>query len=129
MPVIPIGTSSCYYRFEGVPGRPVLVLSHSLGLDHGMWDAQVADLLPHYRVLRYDTRGHGRSAVTPGPYTVEQLARDVLGIMDCLGIERAHFGGLSLGGMTGMWLGAHAGYRINRLVLANTAAQMPPPEL
>ncbi len=118
-----------HYRSEGDEHAPALVLSNSLGADLSMWAPQMPALTKYFRVVRYDTRGHGRSSVTPGPYTIEQLGRDVLGVMDCLGIERADFCGLSLGGMTGMWLGAHAGYRINRLVLANTAAQMPPPDL
>ena len=86
MPVIPTGPTSSYYRLEGVPGRPVLVLSHSLGLDHGMWDAQTADLLPHYRCLRYDTRGHGASSVTAGDYSIAELAQDVLALADACGV-------------------------------------------
>ncbi len=128
MPVIPIGTSSCYYRFEGVPGRPVLVLSHSLGLDHGMWDAQVADLLPHYRVLRYDTRGHGASRVPAGDYSIAELAQDVLALADACGVARFAFCGLSLGGMIGQWLGAHAPDRLTHLVLANTSSRLTDPQ-
>lgn len=128
MPVVPIRTSSCYYRFEGVPGRPVLVLSHSLGLDHGMWDAQVADLLPHYRVLRYDTRGHGASSVTAGDYSIAELGQDVLALADACGVARFAFCGLSLGGMIGQWLGAHAPDRLTHLVLANTSSRLTDPE-
>ena len=72
-----LGDASCYYRFDGAADRPVLVLSHSLGLDHGMWDAQAADLLPHFRVLRYDTRGHGASSAPAGDYTIAELGADV----------------------------------------------------
>ena len=79
MPLLANGNASFYYRLDGAPDRPVLVLSHSLGLDHGMWDAQAADLLPHFRVLRYDTRGHGASSATPGDYSIAELGRDVAG--------------------------------------------------
>ncbi len=116
-----------YYRLDGASDRPVIVLSHSLGLDHAMWDAQVADLAPHFRVLRYDTRGHGASMVLPGDYTIEQLGRDVLALVDALGIRQFVFCGLSLGGMIGQWLGAHAPERLTHLVLANTTARVDDP--
>jgi len=115
-------------RVDGAADAPVVVLSNSLGTDLSMWDAQVPALTAHFRVLRYDTRGHGASAVTPGPYSIEQLGRDVVGLLDGLDIERAHFCGLSMGGMTGMWLGVNAPERLRRLVLANTAAQVGPPD-
>jgi len=89
-----------------------------------MWDAQVPALEKDFRVLRYDTRGHGQTALTPGPYTIEQLAQDVVGLLDALRLDRVHFCGLSLGGMTGMWLGAHSGKRLNKLVLCNTGARI-----
>jgi 3-oxoadipate enol-lactonase len=106
---------------------PVVVLSNSLGTAMDMWSAQVAALAARFRVLRYDTRGHGRSDVPAGAYGLDRLGRDVLDLMDALGIARAHFCGLSLGGMTGQWLGVHAPDRFDRLVLANTAACMGPP--
>ncbi|MEP7208849.1 MAG: 3-oxoadipate enol-lactonase, partial [Casimicrobiaceae bacterium] len=118
-----------HYRIEGPAQAPALVLSNSLGTDLTMWDPQIAELTRHFRVLRYDTRGHGQSTASLAPYSVEQLGRDVLGLLDVVGIERAHFCGLSLGGMTGMWLAAHEGWRIQRLVLANTTARMAKPEL
>ena len=93
----------------------MLVLSHSLGLDHGMWDAQTADLLPHYQVLRYDTRGHGASSVAAGDYSIAELAQDVLALADACGVARFAFCGLSLGGMIGQWLGAHAPDRADRI--------------
>jgi 3-oxoadipate enol-lactonase len=80
-------------------------------------------------VLRYDSRGHGQSAVSPGPYTIEQLSRDALHLMDALGIERARFCGLSMGGMVGQWLGTHAPQRVDRLMLCNTSALIGPPEV
>ncbi len=80
MPIIQTAAGSCYYRLDGADDKPVLVLSHSLGLDHGMWDAQIADLAPHLRLLRYDTRGHGASAAPTGDYTIDQLGRDVIAL-------------------------------------------------
>ncbi|BDC50140.1 3-oxoadipate enol-lactonase [Bryobacterales bacterium F-183] len=115
-----------YYRLEGRPELPVLILSHSLGCDHGMWDLQMPALLEHFRVLRYDTRGHGASDVTPGEaYSVEQLARDAVALADALGIATFDFCGLSLGGMTGMRIAAGTSGRLRRLVLANTSAKFP----
>jgi len=112
------------YQLEGPPGAPVLVLSNSLGTDLGMWDTQIPAFAEHFRVLRYDTRGHGRSLVTPGPYSIEQLGRDVLALLDALQIERAHFCGLSMGGLIGQWLGINAGHRLQRLIVCNTAAKI-----
>jgi 3-oxoadipate enol-lactonase/4-carboxymuconolactone decarboxylase len=121
MPVIDVNGHRCFYRLHGRDGDPVVMLSHSLGLEHGMWDALTAQLLPHARVLRYDTRGHGVSEATPGDYTVEQLATDALALADALGIGTVAWCGLSLGGMIGQWLGARAPGRLTRLVLANTS--------
>ncbi len=118
-----------HYRFDGAADAPVLILSNSLGTDLGMWAPQMGALMQRFRVLRYDTRGHGKSTVTPGPYAIEGLGRDVLALADHLRIDRFDFCGLSMGGMTGMWLGIHAPLRLRRLVLANTAAQIAPPEL
>jgi 3-oxoadipate enol-lactonase len=128
MPFAEVNGGRLHYRFDGPEGAPVLVLCNSLGTDHTMWDPQVPAFARKLRVLRYDRRGHGASAVTPGPYTIEQLARDVLGLLDQLAIDRVRFCGLSLGGMTGMWLGTHAGNRIEKLVLCNTAAQIGSPD-
>ena len=111
-------------RVEGPSDAPWLVLSNSLGADLTMWDDQTPALARRFRVLRYDQRGHGASAVTPGPYTIEQLGRDVLALLDALKARKAHFCGISMGGMTGMWLGVNAAERIDRLVLANTAPQI-----
>jgi 3-oxoadipate enol-lactonase len=129
MPFAEVSGGSIHYRIDGAPDAPVLVLSHSLGTDLAMWDRQVAALGRSFKVLRYDGRGHGRSLVTPGPYSIELLARDVVSLLDRLGTARVHFCGLSLGGMVGLWLGAHEPARVDRLVLANTAAQLGPPEV
>jgi 3-oxoadipate enol-lactonase / 4-carboxymuconolactone decarboxylase len=110
-----------FHRLEGVPEKPVLVLSHSIGADHAMWTPQVPDLLSHFQVLRYDTRGHGASEVTKDEYSIEMLGRDVLGLADSLGIRKFAFCGLSLGGAIGQWLGANAADRLTSLVLANTS--------
>lgn len=104
-----------------MPDKAVLVLSHSIGVDHAMWAPQVPDLLPHFQVLRYDTRGHGASEVTKGEYTIELLGRDALGLADSLGIRKFAFCGLSLGGAIGQWLGVNAADRLTSLVLANTS--------
>ena len=116
-----------YYRHEGAEDRPVLMLSHSLGLDHGMWDPQIPDWLPHFRIVRYDTRGHGGSGVTPGDYTIEQLGRDALAVADAAGVSRFAFCGLSLGGMIGQWLAANAPDRVTQLILANTSPRLTDP--
>jgi 3-oxoadipate enol-lactonase/4-carboxymuconolactone decarboxylase len=112
-----------FYRLEGRPGLPVLVLSQSLGADHGMWDPQIPSLLSHFQVLRYDTRGHGASDVPPSDYSIEQLGQDVLGLADALGISKFAFCGLSMGGAVGQWLALNAADRLTALVLANTSSQ------
>jgi 3-oxoadipate enol-lactonase / 4-carboxymuconolactone decarboxylase len=116
-----------YYRLEGAAGRPVVALSHSLGLDHTMWDPQMAALTARFRVLRYDLRGHGGSDATPGDYTVERLGRDALALLDRLGLDRVAWCGVSLGGMVGQWLAAHAGDRLSSLVLANASPRITDP--
>jgi 3-oxoadipate enol-lactonase len=105
---------------------PAVVLSNSLGSTHRMWDAQIAELEQHFTVVRYDTRGHGGSPVPDGPYTIDDLADDVVALLDRLGIERAHIVGLSLGGMTAMRLAARNPERVDRMVLLCTGAQLPP---
>jgi 3-oxoadipate enol-lactonase len=114
---------------EGASEAPALVLSNSLGTNLHMWDAQIPALLERFRVVRYDSRGHGASGVGEGPYSMDQLGADVLAILDALAIEKAHFLGLSKGGMVGQWLLIHAPHRIDRAILANTAPQMSPPDM
>ena len=113
-----------HVRTDGDPARPCLVLSNSLGTDLSMWDPQAATLARDFYVLRYDTRGHGRSDIGTAPVTLDRLGRDVVGLLDALAIPRAHFCGISMGGMTGQWLGIHAPHRLDKLVLANTAARI-----
>jgi 3-oxoadipate enol-lactonase/4-carboxymuconolactone decarboxylase len=110
-----------------VAERSVIVLSHSLGLDHGMWDGQVPALLGRFRVLRYDWRGHGASDAPAGDYTLEQLGRDALTLLDRLQLERVAWCGVSLGGMVGQWLAVNAPERLSTLVLANTSARVADP--
>ena len=116
------------YRVDGPPDASVLVLSHALGLSLTMWDPQVAPLSRAFRVVRYDHRGHGGSPVPAGPYTIEELGRDLIHLLDRLGLDRVSLCGLSLGGMVGMWIASNAPKRIDRLVLCCTAAQMPRPD-
>ena len=115
------------YQLDGPQGAPVLVLSNSLGTDLGMWDTQIPAFAEHFQVLRYDTRGHGQSLVSEGPYSIEQLGHDVLALLDALHIEKAHFCGLSMGGLIGQWLGINAGSRLRSLVVCNTAAKIGEP--
>src|SRR6478672_12348283 len=117
----------CYYRLEGAADRPIVVLSHSLGLDHGMWDPQMAGLLSRFRVLRYDLRGHGGSDAPAGVYTLEMLGRDALALLDAFQIDRASWCGVSIGGIVGQWLAAYAPERLSRLVLANTSPRIADP--
>lgn len=108
------------------PDAPAVILSNSLGSTLTMWDQQVAALARHFRVVRYDTRGHGESPVPVGPYTIDDLADDVIALLDRLHVARAHFVGLSLGGMTGLRLAARNPDRIDRLVLLCTSALLGP---
>jgi len=126
LPFITANNIRQFYRLEGQHGKPVLLLSHSLGADHGMWAPQMPDLLYHFQVLRYDTRGHGASSVPQGEYSVELLGHDVLSLADALGIKQFAFCGLSMGGAVGQWLAIRAPGRLSKLVLANTSAQFGP---
>lgn len=105
---------------------PAVVLSNSLGSTHRMWDAQIAELEKHFTVVRYDTRGHGDSPVPAGPYAIDDLADDLIALLDRLDIERAHLVGLSLGGMVTMRVAARNPERVNRIALLCTGAQLPP---
>ena len=115
-----------FCRVEGVGNGAPVVFSHSLGCTLEMWDEQAAALAATRRVIRYDSRGHGRSDAPSGDYSNEMLGRDAMAVFNAFGLYRTDFVGLSMGGMTGMWLGANAPDRIDRLVLANTTAKMAP---
>jgi 3-oxoadipate enol-lactonase / 4-carboxymuconolactone decarboxylase len=121
-------TVALHHQIDGPEGAPVVVLGSSIGTSGAMWEPQVAALSRRYRVVRYDHRGHGRSPVPRGPYSLDDLGRDVLALLDHLGLEKVAYGGLSLGGMVGMWLGIHARERISSLVLCCTSAYLGPPE-
>ena len=114
---------------EGDENKEILMLSNPMGTNLHLWDPQIPALAEHFRVVRYDSRGHGASVANQGPYSVEGLGRDALAFMDALGIERVHWLGLSMGSIVGLWLLVHARERIGRAVLASTAAQMPGPDL
>lgn len=115
-----------YYRLEGSADKPLLVLVHALGTDHGLWEPQMSALLRHFQVFRLDLRGHGASDAPAGDYTIGQLGEDVL---TAVPRERFFYCGLSLGGMIGQWLAARHPGRIERLVLANTSARVADPSL
>jgi 3-oxoadipate enol-lactonase len=112
------------YEIEGESG-PWVVLSHSLACSLRMWDEQAAMLRPRYRVLRFDTRGHGASDAPPGPYSLDQLAEDVKGLLDTLQVRQPHFVGLSLGGMIGMTLALKYPYVFRSLALCDTTSRVP----
>ena len=116
-----------HVEMEGPPTAPVLMLSNSLGTNLHMWDDQVPAWTGHFRLVRYDRRGHGRSSAPQGPYTMERLGRDVVAVLDALNISTVNWCGLSMGGMVGQWLGANAGARIDKLILSNTACFFPDP--
>lgn len=129
MPHIEANGAQVYYEISGTPGKPWLMLSNSLGTRLEMWDGQADALAGEYRILRYDSRGHGRSDAPTGAYDIDRLGRDALALLDALGVQRTRFCGLSMGGMVGMWLGVNAPERLERLVLCNTGTLLGPPEL
>ena len=125
MPLFDADGCPIHVELEGPERAPVLMLSNSLGTTLHMWDGQVAPFTQHFRLVRYDRRGHGKSGLPKGPYTMERLGRDVLAVLDGLGIEKISWCGLSMGGMVGQWLGANAPERVERLVLSNTSSYFP----
>jgi 3-oxoadipate enol-lactonase len=129
VPFAQVGGHRLNYRFDGPEDAPVLMLSNSLGTSLAMWQPQVAAFAARFRLLRYDTRGHGASDVPPCPYTIDEIGRDALALLDALGLARVHFCGLSMGGSTGQWLAAHAPERIDKLILCNTGAKIGTDEL
>jgi 3-oxoadipate enol-lactonase len=114
-----------YVEVAGREDAPALMLSNSLGTNLHMWDDQADEFARHFRIVRYDRRGHGLSGVPQGPYSMERLGRDVLSVLDALGIRKSNWCGLSMGGMVGQWLGANAPDRVEKLILSNTSAYYP----
>ncbi len=129
MAEIKLGDVSFNVSVEGDDRAPALLIAHSLGSDLSQWEPQMPSLTRRFRVIRYDSRGHGLSEPTPGPYSVEQLGRDALAILDALKVKKAHFMGLSLGGAVGMWLMINAPERIDRAILSNTNACFGHPDV
>ncbi|MEM7022944.1 MAG: 3-oxoadipate enol-lactonase [Pseudomonadota bacterium] len=129
MPHVQANGIRIHHELSGPPDAPVVMLSNSLGTRLDMWAPQMVALSDRYRVLRYDSRGHGRTDVPPGPYSIELLAEDAVALLDALGIDRVHFCGLSKGGMVGQRLAVRHGDRLRSLILCATAAHLPPPEL
>ena len=119
MPTIDANGCPINVEIEGRDGAPVLMLSNSLGTNLHMWDEQAREFAKHFRLVRYDRRGHGKSGVPKGPYHMEMLGRDVIAILDALKIEKANWCGLSMGGMVGQWLGANAPGRFDKMVFSN----------
>lgn len=124
MPAIDANGCKINVEINGPENAPALMLSNSLGTNLHMWDEQAKALSERYRVIRYDQRGHGKSGAPKGPYTIEQLGRDALAILDHLKIAKAHFLGLSMGGTTGMWLACMAPDRFHKIILSNTSARI-----
>lgn len=131
MPFAIVNGVKLHYRIDRAvrSDAPWLVFSNSLGADLQMWASQIRPVTQHFNVLRYDTRGHGHSDAPAGSYTIDQLAGYVIDLMDHVGIARAHFCGISMGGLTGAALAARYPSRIVRAVLANTAAKIGSPEI
>jgi 3-oxoadipate enol-lactonase len=124
MPDIEIDGARIWYSVVGPENAPAVLLLHSLGTTHELWDAQMPALQNAFRVVRYDLRGHGHSTAPPGDYRIDQLGRDALAVLDAAGVQRAAVCGISIGGLTSIWLGQQASSRVRRLVLANTAARI-----
>ncbi len=114
-----------HYELSGRERRPTVMLSHSLASSFKMWEPQMEGLRSHFQVLRYDTRGHGKSEVTPAPYTLELLCEDAIGLLNFLGIDRVHWVGLSMGGMIGQAVALHYPQRLLSLTLCDTSAVIP----
>lgn len=124
MPLLQIAGAEMHYRLDGPVSAPVILLANSLGTTLDLWDAQMLALTRHFRVLRYDMRGHGGSSIAVPHFDIERLGRDAVALLDALGLARVHFCGLSLGGVVGIWLGARASERLHKLALCNTAATL-----
>ncbi|MFM8546782.1 MAG: alpha/beta fold hydrolase [Betaproteobacteria bacterium] len=123
MPLVRIGDIDINYRIDG--DGPWLTLAHPLAAELGIWAPQMPVLTPHFRVLRFDFRGHGTTSSTPAPYSLGQLARDALGLFDHLGIQKSHWVGLSMGGMVAQVLALQRPGVLNRMVIADSTSRRP----
>jgi len=119
-----VNGATLHVQIEGNAAHPTLLLSNGLGTNSNMWSPQMPAFMEYFQVVRYDVRGHGKSMSTPGDYSIALLAHDALGILDTLKIDKAYFCGLSMGGMIGQWIGAHAPERLSRMVLSNTGSKL-----
>jgi len=128
MPTAALDGVTLNYQWDGDDGKPVLLLSNSLSTDLRMWESQIPAFTEHFRVLRYDNRGHGGSSSPDGEYSIDQIAGDAVALMDHTGVERAHVCGVSMGGMVAMWLGINAADRVGKLVMSNTSSDVSPPD-
>jgi 3-oxoadipate enol-lactonase len=125
MPQVQIGSGRYFYRREGNPRLPAVVLAHPVGSDHGIWDAVVPGLLRDFHVVRFDFHGHGGSDTVKSEYSVEQFSDDAIALLDTLDIETFSFCGISLGALTGLVLATRHPRRVQRLVVANASAKLP----
>jgi 3-oxoadipate enol-lactonase len=124
MPEVENEGARIWYTVDGRDDAPAMLLMHSLGTTNALWDEQLPLLVDKYRLIRYDARGHGKSTGTPGDFTIELLGRDALAVLDAVNAKAAVVCGISIGGLTAIWLGQHQHDRVQRLVLANTAARI-----
>lgn len=123
-----INGTELFFTTAGHDSKPALILNHSLATSHEMWGLQLPLFARHFRVVAFDMRGHGASAAPNGAYSLDQLADDVVGLADHLGIKRFHFLGLSIGGMIGQNLGFRHGSRLEKLILSSTVMGETGPE-
>lgn len=126
MPFLDLNSHQMHYRIDGDAGsaKPWIMFCNSLGTDMRMWDTQALALARDFRILRYDRRGHGQSTATVAPYTLDDLGRDALAVLDAAGVERVHYCGLSIGGLTAQWLAIHAAERLKSLTVCATASRI-----
>ena len=129
MPEVEIDGARIWYTIDGRDEAPAVLLLHSLGTSHAMWDRQLPPLVDKFRLIRYDARGHGKSTAPPGDFTIAQLGHDALAVLDAAHAQTAAVCGVSIGGLTSVWLGQERADRVSRLVLANTAARIGTSEL
>lgn len=124
MSIAHINGIDVFYLTDGDPHKPAIIFSNSLGTDHSMWDGQLENLRRDFYLIRYDTRGHGLTNAPKGPYSIDQLGKDVISLLDYLSIDKAFFCGISMGGLIGQWLAIHTPKRIEAIVIANTASKI-----